>query len=164
MPKIKIDDNCLFEEERQLNAYLNPNTLEQHAESHRTPNGVEVSLSRSVGIVRTEDVLEQTALLRAGGAVPEEQVRQQHPGVSEGEATAQAQRKGETESAGTERRPGTHSPVSQLLCGGSQKGYPGNWWKEVQQNHLGTSVLPVALLWKRIQHTSKDSTLLACYD
>ncbi|GFX81693.1 hypothetical protein TNCV_3726701 [Trichonephila clavipes] len=34
MPDIKIDDICLFEEERKLNAYLNSNKLEQLENQH----------------------------------------------------------------------------------------------------------------------------------
>ncbi|GFV88204.1 uncharacterized protein TNCV_3243531 [Trichonephila clavipes] len=34
MPDIKIDDDCLFEEIRRLNAYLNSNKLEQWENRH----------------------------------------------------------------------------------------------------------------------------------
>ncbi|GFV70295.1 hypothetical protein TNCV_4540771 [Trichonephila clavipes] len=34
MPDIKINDNCLFEEERRLNVYLNSNKLEQLENQH----------------------------------------------------------------------------------------------------------------------------------
>ncbi|GFS62199.1 hypothetical protein TNCV_477251 [Trichonephila clavipes] len=45
MPDIKIDDNCLFEVERRLNAYLNSNKLEQLGNQHAEKLPATVKLS-----------------------------------------------------------------------------------------------------------------------
>lgn len=105
-------------------------------------------LPRRVRLLRAEDLLEQAAVFRAGGPVPEEQVRRQRAGVSEGKAAAEEARQGEEEGAGAEGRPGAHPPVPQFLRRGPEEGDPGHRRKEVQQDGVRTAVVQFAVLRK----------------